>query len=222
MIKSLIQEKLELLDAIKELLNDYTTANPLECDIVAEEIPGMEEAFQKHITTICLSDDNRILYRNEDEEKPNEAGIQMTLDALFNIYDELKCFYYPKKHPCPYCGSENNEYLGDEDTGYMVWECHDCKHLFEPDDIVREPLRHQIAHILIDTDEDNQTECRIAITKDFHGLEKTVIDRCYQIPGDGTLWFHIQNLDNSDEGYMNFDELDTYDIKTIAKSLLKD
>lgn len=111
---------------------------------------------------------------------------------------------------CPYCQSTR---IRENDERY---HCLDCDCLFDEDDIVRERIRHGVSHLLIDTDEDNQAVCDIRILhEDGHTLH---IDRCYQIPGDGTIWLHVSN---GEQDYINFDDVSTEGLETLLSELTK-
>ena len=128
-----------------------------------------------------------------------------------------------RKVICPFCGEDIIEYLGTEMYGEPQFKCKVCGSYFYEEDIIREELRHRIAHVLIDTDEDNQINCDIVIGESeavgLSTLELPRITKAYQIPGDGTIWFQIQGFDNGDDGYINFDELETEDLRVIAKKI---
>lgn len=140
---------------------------------------------------------------------------------------------------CPYCGSDNVRELTWDEKNELVREygqssdyiCEDCEYLFDEDDIVWEELRHEISHRLIDTDEkrpivfsadnmpiigENNME-----TNGLSTLEMLHIDRIFQIPGDGTIWFHIDGeYDESDvTGLMwhDIDENDYLNIEDLRK-----
>ena len=124
---------------------------------------------------------------------------------------------------CPYCGTEETEYFGED--GPNEFHCPDphCDRYFSREDIVREDLRHGIAHILIDTDEDDQLERRIRLPGS-QWLPGVYVDKCYQIPGDGTIWFHIfaeegHRLPVDEGGYVNFDDLPTESLRAILDAL---
>lgn len=126
---------------------------------------------------------------------------------------------------CPYCGSENWEWMGNEYEP-QKYHCHECDWWFGDDDVTREDIRHKISAILMDTDEDNQMKCEICIeNKEACGLstlEMDWIDSCFQIPGDGTIWFHYHGYDNfitGEKEYKNFDDIDTKDLQTILEEL---
>ena len=132
---------------------------------------------------------------------------------------------------CPYCGSENVVTTSDRPTisGEYVdgFECLDCHCLFDEEDIERENLRHEISHILIDTDEDNQFPISMPLYEDepdTFGLSSLVlpwIESVYQIPGDGTIWFKMDDttLETGDNRYMNFDDITIRDLQKILVEL---
>lgn len=129
---------------------------------------------------------------------------------------------------CPYCSSENIEVESSEwaKNNGTPYHCKDCDCYFDEEEVVREDLRRKISCILMDTDEDNQMKCDITIEpEDTSGLGSALwptIDRCYQIPGEGTIWFHIEgHIDprNWEDVYINFDDIDTKDLQYIYEQL---
>ncbi len=126
---------------------------------------------------------------------------------------------------CPYCGSENWEWMGDEYSP-QVNHCHECDRWFGDDDIVREDLRHKISAILMDTDEDSQIKCEIALEPEdscgISTLEMPVVDSCYQEPCEGRIWFHINgcaDVATEEKQYLNFDDIPTKDLMAILEKL---
>lgn len=124
---------------------------------------------------------------------------------------------------CPFCG--NRAGIETYEDRYHCPAC-DCDRLFDEEDIVREDYRHRISRILSDTDEDRQMECSIPIGEDsacgLSSLELPEVVSCYQVPGEGTIWFHIYgyvNPVNGEKDYMNFDDLETCDLKRLAEGL---
>lgn len=122
---------------------------------------------------------------------------------------------------CPYCGSENWEWMGNEYEP-QEFHCHECDRWFGDDDVVRESIRHKISAILMDTNEDNQKGCKIILdTDDSFGLSSLglpCIDRCYQEPCEGRIWFHFNG---TGDDYVNFDEFETKALKFILDELNK-
>lgn len=125
-----------------------------------------------------------------------------------------------KKIICPFCGCES---VSDYENRFI---CDECERLFDEEDIVREEIRHKISAILMDTDEENQMKCEICIENDeacgLSTLEMDWIDSCFQVPCEGTIWFHYQGYDNfitGEKNYKNFDEIDTKDLKIILDGL---
>ena len=130
---------------------------------------------------------------------------------------------------CPYCGSdnwtvENSKFAIDNDTPY---HCNECDRWFDEDTVIREEIRHKISALLMDTDEDNQMKCYIAIEpEDSAGIGSAywpIVDSCYQEPCEGTIWFHFEgdweSLDTMEKHYTNFDEIDTKDLEVILEEL---
>ena len=131
---------------------------------------------------------------------------------------------------CPYCGSRNWHHYSNR------YVCEDCDCLFDEKDIIWQELRHEISHHLIDTDEEhpivfaannqpiigeNWPETFGLSTNDmFH------CDRIFQIPGEGTIWFHIDGeYDETDPTGLKWHDLEEEgfltndDLKEIILSL---
>ena len=79
----------------------------------------------------------------------------------------------------------------------------------------------------MDTDEDNQMECKIVIEPEdscaLSTLQMPTIDSCFQEPSEGIIWFHFEghytNTDTMEKEYTNFDDIDTKDLKVILDEL---
>lgn len=131
---------------------------------------------------------------------------------------------------CPYCGSEQFHHYGNR------YECEECNWLFDEDDIKWQELRHTISHYLIDTDEEhpfvfgdnnkpiigeNWVETFGLSTNDmFH------LDKIFQIPGDGTIWLHIEGeYDETDSTGLKWHDLEedgflmADDLESIIESM---
>lgn len=126
---------------------------------------------------------------------------------------------------CPFCESENIEKRRTQiavDDYYEHYHCKDCHTFFDDTDIEVEDLRHKISLLLNGTDENNPIKCNILVGEEeaqgLSTLQMPHIDKCYQIPGDGTMWFHIKY--SPDEEWMNFDDFDMYDLKKIYEGLV--
>ena len=145
---------------------------------------------------------------------------------------------------CPYCGSENVRELTPDEKNELVreygqssnYKCDECDWLFNEEDIKWQELRHAISHHLIDTDEEHPiifTPNGEAIigeewieTYGLSTLDMLHCDRIFQIPGDGTIWFHLAgDYDENDptgllwhdleeEGFLNL-----HDLEEILESL---
>ena len=144
-----------------------------------------------------------------------------------------------EKMICPYCGSDNVRELTWDEKNELVREygqssdyiCGDCEYLFDEEDIVWEGLRHEISHRLTDTDEKQPIvfggDDMPIIGEDnaeTHGLstlEMPHIDKIFQIPGDGTIWFHVEGeYDESDVTgllWHNMDEINYLSIEDLRK-----
>lgn len=145
---------------------------------------------------------------------------------------------------CPYCGSENVRELTPDEKNELVreygqssdYKCDECDWLFNQEDIRWQELRRAISHHLIDTDEEHPIvftpNGEAVIGEDWDEtvglstLEMLHCDRIFQIPGDGTIWIHIDGEydpndptglvwhDIEEEGF-----LDQHDLEEILDAL---
>jgi hypothetical protein len=127
---------------------------------------------------------------------------------------------------CPYCGSETIK-----ETFYdrPCWICEDCECLFDEEDAEREDIRHKVSLLLDETDEEHPLECDIIVGEHeamgLSSLELPNIVKCFQIPGDGTMWFHeygaieFNEKGEKEDAWTNFDDYDIYDLREILKEL---
>lgn len=116
---------------------------------------------------------------------------------------------------CPYCESTSiNLWVGGR------FHCCQCDSLFDGDEIVREGLRHAISPVLNGTTEENPMPLNAVIgegeAQGLSGLELPEVISAFEVEGEGTIWF---NIDGCAEP-MNFDDLDTSDLKIIWYELL--
>lgn len=131
---------------------------------------------------------------------------------------------------CPFCGEKGNVEPYEDRM-----HCTLCDMLFDDEDIIREDIRHQVSHILIDTDENDQMWVHIPLSGPvksvdtfldektlaaLNGLDEIVVDRMYQIPGDGTIWLRVQGLSlqnggTDEELWLAFDDLSTDDLRKV-------
>lgn len=125
---------------------------------------------------------------------------------------------------CPYCGQKTKK---SRFSGKPCWICDDCQCLFTEEDAEREDIRHKVSAILMDTDEQHPIECDITVgehkAQGLSSLELPNIVKCFQMPNDGTLWFHEEGAVESDlktEKWTVFDDYDIYDQREILKGLL--
>lgn len=130
-----------------------------------------------------------------------------------------------KKTVCPFCGSPNVEYMGEEYRP-NAFHCHCCDLWFEHDDVEYEDLRHKISALLTDTDEQHPLLCDIPVGEEeacgLSSLELPRIGKMFQVPGDGTIYYHILgHLDNDsgEEAWMELDTLPLTDLRELYKSL---
>lgn len=131
---------------------------------------------------------------------------------------------------CPYCGSKIFHPYEER------YECEDCGCLFDEEDIQWQELRHKISHHLIDTDEehpiifgDNNQPIIGENWDETFGLSTNDMfhcDRVFQIPGDGTIWIHIDGeYDQNDPTGLVWHDieeenfLDQHDLEEILDAL---
>lgn len=129
-----------------------------------------------------------------------------------------------KRLHCPDCGCVDYHHYGDR------YECDECGRLFDEGDIKWQDIRSKISHYLIDTDEKHpiifkpNNEAIIGEnwpeTVGLSTLEMYHCDRIFQVPGDGTIWIHIDGEydpedpvdglkwhDIEEEGFLSTDDL---------------
>lgn len=131
---------------------------------------------------------------------------------------------------CPYCESEQYHHYGTR------FECEECGCLFDENDIKWEDLRHAISHYLIDTSEENpiifepNEEAIIGEnwpeTFGLSTLDMYHLDRIFQVPGEGIIYFHIDGEhDETDPTGLKWHELDEegfldfHDMEEILEAL---
>ena len=132
---------------------------------------------------------------------------------------------------CPYCGSENIEWISDDDCyNEYHWHCHECDSWFDADVCEHEEYWHQISALLNGTSEENPLEIYCVLPSyeeeacGLSSLEIPHIDKVFQVEGEGTMWYHIEgcyeNLDTRELLWEDMHELDTRDLKEILDELL--
>lgn len=128
-----------------------------------------------------------------------------------------------RKLTCPYCGSEKVIELSPEEKEQFnqKYKCQECEWLFDEDDQLREEIRHKVSLLLDGTDIDNTLKCDIRVGEDIacglSSLELPRIDECHQIPGEGTMWFHMAG--EVPDTWHDFDWFSMSDIKAILEEL---
>lgn len=137
---------------------------------------------------------------------------------------------------CPYCKSENFEYMGENDYwNGREYHCHKCDCWFNEDDYQHQLYWEQISCLLNDTSEEHPLElnCNIilpSVDEKSCGLsdsEKLNIDKMFQVEGEGTMWYHFEYNDEFPNGFdgervpiwNDMYELSTEDLKAILESL---
>ena len=172
--------------------------------------------------TGVLTDGIRFLYWKTD---PMDRSFERTFCHIYNsilMTEDQEEIYFPWTSEnsnivtdCLNSLENPDDFCGDggalEQLEFLPWE--KCEIW---DSIRSEDIRHKVSPLLNGTDEDNQLECNIPVCGG-----KAVIDRCYQIPGDGTMWFHVvgEGVDVDEEGYANFDAFGLEDLEVILKAL---
>ena len=129
---------------------------------------------------------------------------------------------------CPWCGSAHTE---NDDTAASAegdFRCLDCGGCFDGDDLRREPLRRRISALLDGTDETRPLRCSIIIGEDeacgLSSLELPEVVSAFQVPGEGTIWFHIYGDTDPETGkerYTAFDDLSLGDLRAIQSGLIE-
>ena len=120
-----------------------------------------------------------------------------------------------EKMKCPYCGGEKFHLYEKSE-----YECEECGCLFDEGDIEVEGIRHEVSALLNGTSEEEPRECEIMeIGEDeacgLSSLELPMIDKAFEVEGEGTIWFHIYG----EEDYRNFDEFSLSDLRKILAGL---
>jgi hypothetical protein len=129
---------------------------------------------------------------------------------------------------CPWCGSAHTEHAVGTASGEDGYRCLDCGGGFDGDDLRREPMRRRISALLEGTDETRPLRCGITIGEDeacgLSSLELPEVVSAFQIPGEGTIWFHIYGDNDPETGkerYTAFDDLSLSDIRAIQSGLIE-
>lgn len=126
---------------------------------------------------------------------------------------------------CPFCGAKNSVFGSYYSDGGLCLECSECERLFDLEDYEREDIRHKVSVLLNGTDEEHPKKCDIIVgeweAQGLSSLELPHIVKCFQIPGDGTMWFHCDGAvdENGEEAWMNFDDFDIHDLREILVGL---
>lgn len=132
---------------------------------------------------------------------------------------------------CPYCGSENFEYMGENDYwNGMPWHCHECDCWFSEDDCKHQLYWEQISCLLNGTSEENplvlDTIVILPSVEDescgLSDMEKLHIDMVFQTEGDGTMWYHFEGEDafgTREPIWNDMYELSTEDLKFLLDEL---
>ena len=109
---------------------------------------------------------------------------------------------------CPYCGSENicNNY------------CYGCGLEFSKEDVEYECVRHELADLVKNTDEQHPLHCEITIGEDdaqgLSSLELPVVVGIFK-GKYGDIWFNIYGVEEP----LIFDELSFENVSEILKEL---
>lgn len=161
----------------------------------------------------------------EDDGNSYELEFREMLEYIIDSFDKQdgeEVELNDDAPTCPYCGSKTTKETFYDRRCYV---CYDCQCLFENEDIEREEIRHRVSLLLDGTDEDNPKECDIIVgeweAQGLSSLELPHITKCFQVPGDGTMWFHCHGAvnENGEEAWMNFDDFDIHDLRAILEGL---
>lgn len=130
---------------------------------------------------------------------------------------------------CPYCGSENIEWISDDDCyNEYHWHCHECDCWFDADVCEHEEYWHQISALLNGTSESEPREIYFMIPSaeeeacGLSSLEIPHIDKVFEVEGDGTMWYHEEGeneLGNGEPIWHDMDELELPDLRALLKYL---
>ena len=133
---------------------------------------------------------------------------------------------------CPYCGSENIEWISDDDCyNEYHWHCHECDCWFDADVCEHEEYWHQISCLLNGTSESEPKEIYFMIPSaeeeacGLSSLEIPHIDKVFEVEGDGTMWYHEEGENELESGepiWHDMDELELPDLRALLKYLQED
>lgn len=122
---------------------------------------------------------------------------------------------------CPYCGSTKIAKQREYHSGEKVFFCEECECFFTETDIEVEEVRHKVSCLLNGTSEEHPLECDITVGEwdacGLSSLELPHIVKCYEMEGEGTMWFFIDGMDEDD--WFEFDNFHIEDMKAILKYL---
>ena len=125
-----------------------------------------------------------------------------------------------KETKCPYCGSPNVEWIGNEYEP-NDYHCHECDCWFSLEDCEREDIRHKISTILNGTSEEKPLKIDIIIGDSYScglsSLEMPNVISAFEMEGDGTIWFKI----DGESDWRNFDDFVTDDLRIILKDIVE-
>ena len=130
---------------------------------------------------------------------------------------------------CPYCGSENIEWISDDDCyNEYHWHCHECDSWFDADVCEHEECWHQISALLNGTSIESPLRLGSyvilpCVEKESCGLsdlEKLNVDMVMQIEGEGTMWYHFEGTPDTNDYWYDMSELSTEDLKYLLGELL--
>lgn len=120
---------------------------------------------------------------------------------------------------CPYCGSKNVEFVGNECNPYP-YHCYECDEWFNEQTKRREEIRKKISAILMNTNKSNPLDCEIVLEScpENYGLstlEMPHIVKAFQEPSEGIIWF----LERGSDEYKEFDDYLVAELEDILKGL---
>jgi len=177
----------------------------------------------------------------EDEAEARTKALETALETPTNEWgddfstvdcDLVKSEPLPETPKvCPYCGSENIEWMGDDDCyNEYHWHCHECDCWFDEDVCEHEKYWHQISALLNGTSEETPKEIEYTLPSyeeeacGLSSLEIPYVDKVFQVEGDGTMWYHIyrDNEFNGEPIWRDMSLLSTKDLKGLLEYLFSE
>ena len=114
---------------------------------------------------------------------------------------------------------ESQEWMWSDDVIVATSE-DNVIYTFVPEELYRtEGLRHKISALLNGTSEEHPHECEITIGESdacgLSSLELPTVIACFEMEGDGTIWFMIDGVGD----WTDFDDMELEDLEKIYNEL---